>query len=176
MKLIAGVCAAMAISTVSLFASTYATATVDEQAQAPVRPQTGTEKVTPEAAAKARNLTEEITTVGCVRQWKPAPEDVTRVRDSGQPGMYLLTPIAASPARSVDLPTYLLTPTTAVNFAAHLDDKVEIVGVAQTAPLPPTVQETVNAPTRRPEERPSVQSMPRLTVKSLKKISDACPS
>ena len=176
MKLIAGVCAAVMISAVGVVGSASATPAADEQTQAPVRPQTGTEKVTPDAAAKARNLTEEITTVGCLRAWKPAPEDVTRTRGSRQPGMYLLTPIASTPTAATDLPTYLLTPTQTVNFAAHLDDKVEVVGVAQTAPMPPTVQEIVTAPTQRPEERPNAQSMPRLTVKSLKKISDGCPS
>jgi hypothetical protein len=166
MKLIAGACAAVAISSVTLLGQT----------QAPVRPQTGTEKVTPAAAAQARNLTEDITAVGCVREWKPAPEDVTRHPENKQLGMYLLTPVSSSPGASADMPTYLLTPTLNVNFAAHLNDKVEVVGVAQTAPLPPTVQETVTAPTMRPEERPSVQSLPRLTVRTLKKISDACPS
>jgi hypothetical protein len=166
MKLIAGACAAVALSATTLFA----------QAQAPVRPQTGTEKVTPAAAAQAGNLMEDITTVGCVREWKPAPDDPTKFPESRQPGMYLLTPVASNPRVSADLPTYLLTPTMNVNFAAHLNDKVEVVGVAQTAPLPPTVQETVTAPTMRPEERPSVQSLPRLTVRTLKKISDACPS
>ena len=175
MKLIAGVCAAMLISTVGLVASTH----FDAQAQAPVRPQTGTEKVTPDAAAKAKNLTEDITTVGCLRAWKPAPEDVTRQPTNDKPGVagvFLLTPLQTTPAASIDLPTYLLTPTQVVNFAQHLDDKGEVVGVAQTAPLPPTVQEIATAPTQRPENRPNVQSMPRLTVKSLKKISDSCPS
>lgn len=175
MTRVAGVCAAIMISAVGAMASSA----FDTQAQAPVRPQTGTEKVTPEAAAKAKNLTEDITTVGCLRAWKPAPEDVTKLpenREPGMAGMFLLTPIASSPTAAIDLPTYLLTPTQVVNFEQHLDDKVEVVGVAQTAPLPPTVQEIATAPTQRPENRPNVQSMPRLTVKSLKKISDSCPS
>lgn len=165
MRVIAGVCAAVAISTVSL----------SGQAQAPVRPQTGTEKVTPDAAARARNLSEEITTVGCVRAWKPAPGDPTKLPEP-RLGIYVLTPLASSPTVATDLPTYLLTPSQTVNFEAHLDDKVEVVGVAQTAPMPPTVQEIVTTPTQRPEERPNAQSMPRLTVKTLKKIADACPS
>ena len=146
MKFIAGLSAALAISTVSLLASTG-------QAQAPV----------------------EITFVGCVRAWKPAPPDVTRMPES-KIGMYVLTPLASSATVSADVPTYLLTPTQTVNFAAHLDDKVEVTGVPQPAPQRRTIGAIVGAPTPRPEEQPDVQSMPRLTVKSLKKLSDACPS
>jgi hypothetical protein len=171
------VCAAFAISSVGLLAPTYAAPTEGEQAQAPVRPQTGTEIVTPAAVANAKNLTEEITTVGCIRAWKPAPEDVTKLPDNNRPGVrgvFLLTPRHASPNTVNDLPTYLLTPTPSVNFVQHLDDTVEVVGVAQTAPLPPTVQELATAPPR-PENKPNAQSMPRLTVKSLRKVSDSCP-
>ena len=167
MKLIAGVCAAFAISTVGLLA----------QAQAPVRPQTGREVVTPAAAAAARNLTEEITTIGCVRAWKPAPEDVTKQPTNDRPGVagvFLLTPLQSSPNTVNDVPTYLLTPTQTVNFAQHLDDKVEVVGTAQTAPMPPTVQEIATAPPR-PENKPNAQAMPRLTVRSLRKVADSCP-
>jgi hypothetical protein len=174
MKVIAGLCAAIAISTVGVLGAATA-----GQAQAPVRTQKGTEKVTPTAASQAGNLTEEITAVGCLRAWKPAPEDVTKLpenREPGVAGMYLLTPLSSSPTASADLPTYVLTPTQVVNFFQHLDDKVEVVGVAQTAPLPPTVQDIATSPTQRPENRPNVQSMPRLTVKSMKKLSDTCPS
>ena len=167
MKFIAGVCAAMLISAVGLFA----------QAQAPVRPQTGTETVTPAAAANAKNLIEEITAIGCVRAWKPAPEDVTKQPTNDKPGVagvFLLTPMQSSPNTANDVPTYLLTPSQIVSFANHLDDKVEVVGTAQTAPMPPTVQEIATAPPR-PENKPNAQAMPRLTVKSLRKISDNCP-
>jgi len=146
MKFIAGLCAALAISTVSLLASAG-------QAQAPA----------------------EITYVGCVRAWKPAPPDVTKMPES-KIGMYVLTPIATSSTVVAEVPTYLLTPTQTVNFAAHLDDKVEVTGVAQPAPQRRTIGAIVGMPTPRPEEQPDVQSMPRLTVTSLKKISDACPS
>ena len=169
MKFIAGVCAAVAISTVGLFA----------QAQAPTQTRPGTEKVTPQIERDARNLTEEVTAVGCIRAWKPAPEDVTRQpenREPGMAGMFLLTPLASSPTAAIDLPTYLLTPSATANFQQHLDRKVEIVGVAQTAPMPPTVQEIATAPTQRPENRPNPQSFPRLTVKSIKKVADTCPS
>jgi hypothetical protein len=179
MKLIAGLCAAMAISTVGLYASTYSEATVDKQAQAPVQTRPGTETVTPEIAMRARNLAEEVTTVGCVRAWKPAPADVTRLpenREPGMAGMFVLTPLASNPTTATDLPTYLLTPSATVNFQQHLDRKVEVVGVAQTAPMPPTVQEIVTAPTQLPENRPNPQSLPRLTVRSMKKVSDSCPS
>lgn len=172
MKLIAGVCAAIAISTVGLYAS-------DKQAQAPVQTRPGTEKVTPQIAMTARNLTEEVTTVGCVRAWKPAPEDVTKLaenREPGMAGMFVLTPLASNPTTASDLPTYLLTPSATVNFQQHLDRKVEVVGVAQTAPMPPTVQEIVTAPTQLPENKPNPQALPRLTVRSMKKVSDTCPS
>jgi hypothetical protein len=89
-------------------------------------------------------------------------------------GIFLLTPLQANPATADDVPTYLLTPTQIVNFAAHLDDKVEVVGVAQTAPMPPTVQEIAVAPPR-PENKPNAQAMPRLTITSLRKVSDSCP-
>lgn len=169
MKFIAGVCAAMAISTVGLFA----------QAQAPMQTRPGTEKVTPQIERDAKNLTEEVTAVGCIRAWKPAPEDVTKQpenREPGMAGMFLLTPLASSPTAAIDLPTYLLTPSATANFQQHLDRKVEVVGVAQTAPMPPTVQEIATAPTQRPENRPNPQSFPRLTVKSIKKVADTCPS
>ena len=169
MKLIAGVCAAMAISTVGLVA----------EAQAPVQTRPGTERVTPQIAAAARNLTEEITAVGCVRAWKPAPEDVTRLpenREPGMAGMFVLAPLASNPTTAADVPTYLLTPSATANFQQLLDRKVEVVGVAQTAPMPPTVQEIVTAPTQLPENKPNPQSLPRLTVKTIKKVADSCPS
>jgi hypothetical protein len=148
MNFIAGLFAALAISAVSVIAS------VDQQAQA--RP-------------------DEITTIGCVRAWKPAPADVTKLPEIKQPGVFLLTPMASDPL-SADLPTYRLTPTLVFNFAAHLDDKVEIVGVPQSAPLRRTIGAIGGAPTARPEEHPDLQSMPRLTVRSFRKLSDACPS
>ena len=207
MKFIAGVCAAIAISAVGIGAATFAEATVARATfaeasasakatadktvarqapatpqlpptpQAPATPQAGTEKVTPPRQAMAKNLTEEITAVGCVRAWKPAPEDVTSQPNNHRPsvaGIFLLTPLQSSPTTVTDVPTYLLTPTQLVNFAAHLDDKVEVVGVAQAAPMPPTVQEIANTPPR-PENKPNAQAMPRLTITSFKKVSDSCP-
>jgi hypothetical protein len=155
MKRIAGLCTAVAISTVGLLASTYAEATVDAQGR------------------------EEVHAVGCVRAWKPAPQDVTRSpenREPGMSGMYVLTPLTSGPTVAGDLPTYLLTPSATVNFHQHLDRKVEVVGMAQTAPMPPTVREIVSAPTPRPEEKPNAQSFPRLTVKTIRKVADSCPS
>jgi hypothetical protein len=126
---------------------------------------------------RSQTVIQEITAVGCLRAWSPATADLTsHPENNKQLGTYLLTPMSTSPTLDTVLPTYLLTPTQVVNFAAHLDDKVEIVGVAQGASSPMTLQDAINAPTQRPEERPSVQGMPRLTVKSLRKISDACPS
>ena len=155
MKRIAGLCSAVAISTVGLLASTYAEATVDDQGR------------------------EEVHAVGCVRAWKPAPQDVTRLPENREPGMsgiYVLTPLASGPTVATDLPTYLLTPSATVNFHQHLDRKVEVVGMAQIAPMPPTVQEIVSAPTERPEEKPNAQSFPRLTVKTIRRVADSCPS
>lgn len=152
MKFIAGLCAAVTISTVSLLASSAADATMAQEARAPI----------------------EITYVGCLRAWKPAT-DVTRFPES-KLGMYVLTPIASSATVIAEVPTYLLSPSQVVNFAAHLDDKVEVTGVPQRAPQPRTIGAIVGAPTPRPEERPEVDSMPRLTVKTLRKLSDACPS
>lgn len=177
MKFIAGACAALAISAVGLLGAATTDAAVSQQSQAPVVRQPGTEKVTPAQQQQARNLVEEITAIGCIRAWKPAPEDVTKLADNdkqGVAGIFLLTPLSSGATVVNDLPTYLLTPTQVVNFAQHLDDKVEIVGTAQTAPMPPTVQEIASTPPR-PENKPNAQAMPRLTVKSLKKVSDSCP-
>lgn len=177
MKFIAGVCVAIAISAVGIVAQAPPTPQVPPTPQAPATPRAGTEQVTPQQHAMAKNLTAEIIAVGCLRAWKPAPEDATRMADSDKPGVagiFLLTPLQSSPSTVLDVPTYLLTPTQIVNFAQHLDDKVEVVGVAQTAPMPPTVQESASVPPR-PENKPYAQAMPRLTVKSLKKVSDSCP-
>ena len=178
MNFIAGACAAIAISAVGIVPATFAEATAPTQAQAPATQQPGTEKVTAQKREQAKNLTEEVTATGCIRAWKPAPEDVTKLAENREPGVagiFLLTPLASGPNATTDLPTYLLTPTQIVNFAQHVDDKVEVVGVAQTAPMPPTVQEIATAPTQRPENKPNTQAMPRLTIKSLKKVSDSCP-
>lgn len=173
----AGIGAALAIAVVAAVgASSITHASVDPQAQAPVQ-KPGTEKVTPKEEQQAKNLTEEITTVGCIRAWKPAPADVTKLpenREPGVAGVYLLTPLASSPTAAIDMPTYLLTPSATANFRQHLDRKVEIVGVAQTAPLPPTVQEIATLPTLRPENRQNADSYPRLTVKSIRKVGDSC--
>jgi hypothetical protein len=156
MKLIAGVCAAMAISTVGVMSTTYAEATIYEQARA-----------------------EEITAVGCVRAWKPAAADVTRLpenREPGMAGMFVLTPLASSPLSAVDVPTYLLTPSATVNYQQHLDRKVEVVGVPQAASPPSTARVIVITSTQLPENRPDVASLPQLTVRSMRRLSDTCPS
>ena len=156
MKFIAGVCAAMAISTVGLIGSIEAEATVDMQARA-----------------------QEITAVGCVRAWKPAAADVTKMpenREPGMAGMFLFTPLASSSVPAFELPTYLLTPSATVNFQQHLDRKVEVVGVPQPASPPTTVRVIVVTSTQQPENRPNVESFPRLTVRSMRRLSDSCPS
>ena len=177
MKFIAGVCVAIAISAVGMTADTFAEP-AGQQTQAPAAQRPGTETVNPQKQAQAKNLIEDVTLTGCVRQWKPAPEDVTKAPESREPGVagiFLFTTLPLGSTSSTDLPTYLLTPTQLVNFAQYLDDRVEVVGVTQAAPLPPTVQEIVTTPTLRPENTPNTQAMPRLTVRSLKKLSDSCP-
>ena len=140
-------------------------------------PQKPTEKVTPEAQAAAKNLIQTITTVGCIRLWKPATGDPTKMPPDRQPGIagvYLLTPTSSIPETEKDLPTYLLTPSATHSFSQYVGRKVEIMGTAQAAPLPPTVQEIANA-TPRPEEKPSTNGMPRLTVQTLKMVTENCP-
>ena len=94
MKFISGVCAAIAISAVGMVvtfaeASAFgmpdtpmatqapATPQAPPTPRAPATPQVVSEKVTPQQSM-AKNLTESVTAVGCVRAWKPAPEDVTK--------------------------------------------------------------------------------------------------
>lgn len=137
-----------------------------------------TEKVTPQSQAANKNLMQEISTVGCIRLWKPAPDDPTKTPADRQPGLagiYLLAPTASNPTAATDLPTYLLTPSGTLNFSQHVGHKVQITGTAQAAPLPPTVQELATAPTMRPEEKPSTNGMPRLTVTTMKMVSEGCP-
>lgn len=151
--------------------------TVLAQAQAPVQ-RPGIEKMTPQSQAAAKNLMEDVQTVGCIRLWMPAPKDPTKAPDNRQPGLagiYLLTPFATGPNTVTDLPTYVLTPSGTINYAQHVGHKVEITGTAQTAPLPPTVQEIANGPTMRPEEKPTTNGMPRLTVTTMKVVLDSCP-
>ncbi len=69
----------------------------------------------------------------------------------------------------------MLTPSATVNFWQMVGKEVTISGNAQTAPLPPTVQEIATAPTLRPEEKPTTNGMPRLTVTTLKVVKDSCP-
>jgi hypothetical protein len=161
---IAAIAAAMVAASATLFA----------QAQAPVTQKPGTEKPT----QANKNLIAEVTTTGCVRLWKPQPGDPTKMPDEHQPGLagvYLLTPLATNPTVSTDLPTYVLTPSATLNFFQMVGKEVTITGNAQTAPLPPTVQEIATAPTMRPEEKPTTNGMPRLTVTTLKVVKDSCP-
>ena len=155
MRLIVGLCAALAISTVSLMGATYATAVAEEQAQ------------------------QDITITGCVRAWQPASADVTKLpenREPGMAGMFVLTPLASGPTTATEVPSYLLTPSATANFQQHLDRKVEVVGVPQTAPAPPTGREIVPASTQLPENKPNLEALPRLTVRSIKRVADSCPS
>ncbi len=148
------------------------------QAQAPAPSSKGTEVLTAQGRADAKNLIEDVKTLGCIRLWKPAPDDLTKMPPDRQPGLagvYLLTPTYSNPTTESDLPTYILTPSATVNFSQHVGHKVEITGTAQTAPLPPTVQEIATAPTQRPENKPSTNGMPRLTVTTMKMVTESCP-
>ena len=152
-------------------------ATVLAQAQAPVTQKPGTETVTGQEKTNAKNLLQEVSTTGCIRLWKPAPDDPTKMPPDRQPGLagvYLLTPLASSPSTEKDLPTYLLTPSATQSFSQHVGHQVAITGMAQTAPMPPTVQE-IATPTERPENKPSTNGMPRLTVTTMKMVSESCP-
>jgi hypothetical protein len=136
------------------------------------------QKVTPQEHAAAKNLIQDVQVMGCIRLWKPAPDDPKQMAPDRQPGLagvYLLTPTASSPTTAADMPTYLLTPSATQNFSQHVGHKVEVTGSAQAAPLPPTVQEIVTAPTMRPENKPSTNGMPRLTVTTMKMVTESCP-
>jgi hypothetical protein len=123
---------------------------------------------------KAKNLMQDVVKIGCLRAWQPGPQDTTKMPTKVL-GTYVLTPISADPAKATaDLPTYVLIGGSTVNFGMHLDHKVEISGVETAAQMPPTVQETVAAPTQKPESKPDIKSMPSLTVRGLKMISNVC--
>ena len=165
-RFIGAVIVALAISAVALSGQTQGT------------PRPATEKITPQAQAAANNLMQDVTTIGCIRLWKPAPDDPTKMPPDRQPGLagiYLLTPLAASPTTVTDLPTYLLTPSATLNFSQQVGHRVEIAGTAQPAPIPLTPQEMVTAPTMRPEEKPSTNGMPRLTVTTMRRVAEGCP-
>ena len=128
------------------------------------------------AQSAAKNLIQPVTAQGCIRLWRPAPDDPTKMAIARQPGLagvYLLTPVASTPATDVDLPTYVLTPSAMLSFSQHVGHRVEVTGTAQAAPLPPTVQDIANAP--RPESKASTNGMPRLTVTTMKMVTESCP-
>lgn len=120
----------------------------------------------------------DVSVVGCIRLWKPAPDDPTKMPPDRQPGLagvYLLTPLASNPASPIDLPTYVLTPSGTLNFSQHVGHQVEITGSAQPASAPASGQQTAAAPALRPENKPSTNGMPRLTVTTMKRVSESCP-
>lgn len=148
------------------------------QAHAPAPSSRGTEVFTVQGRVAAKNLIEDVKTVGCIRLWKPAPADPTRMPPDRQPGLagvYLLTPLASNSTSATDLPTYLLTPSATLSFSQHVGHQVEITGAAQAAALPPTGREIATAPTPRPENKPSTNGMPRLTVTTMKMVAESCP-
>jgi hypothetical protein len=141
--------------------------------QAPQAPKPQTEAAA--AQPQAKNLMQDVTRVGCLKAWQPGPADAATDARPPKASAYVLTPINADPVKkSVDLPTYLLVGGSTVNFAAHQNHKVEIAGVEQAAAMPQTVQETVNAPMKNPENKSDTKTMPTLTVRSLKMISATC--
>jgi len=156
-------------------AMAIASTALSGQAQTPTRP--GTVTVTPQSQAAAKNLVQEVSTQGCIRLWKPQPDDPTKMPPDRQPGLagvYLLTPVSTGANVVTDLPTYVLTPSGTINFSQHVGHKVMITGNAQAAPMPPTVQE-IATPPARPEEKASTNGMPRLTVTTFKMVTESCP-
>lgn len=120
----------------------------------------------------------DVNAVGCIRLWQPAPADPTKMPPDRQPGLagvYLLTPLASDPLVPSDLPTYVLTPSGTLNFSQHVGHQVEIVGAAQPATAPPVVPPAARGPALRPENKPSTNGMPRLTVTTMKMVSESCP-
>jgi hypothetical protein len=166
MNMIATTCAGLIVS--ALLGQTPPPAP-QPQAQKP-----DTKRVTPEVQAKPRTELLNVTTIGCLKAWQPAPADATRMPEP-KVGTYVLTPLHSDPSRASDLPTYVLVGGSTVNFTAHVNHKVEISGVEAVAQLPPTQQESAAAPPVRPENKPDARTMPSLTVQSLKMISTACP-
>ena len=127
-----------------------------------------------QAPEKPRNAIQDVSTVGCIRLWRPAPADPKQMPPDRQPGIagiYLLTPLATTANSLIDVPTYVLTPSATHNFWQNMDRKVEITGSAQAAPAPPTIPSV----TARPENKPNLDSLPRLTVRTLKMVGDTCP-
>jgi hypothetical protein len=145
-------------------------------AQAPQPPQEAKPQTeTAAAQPQAKNLMQEVTRVGCLKAWQPGPADAATDVRPPKAGAFVLTPINADPVKkNVDLPTYVLVGGATINFAAHQNHKVEIAGVEQAAAMPQTVQETVNAPMKNPENKSDAKTMPTLTVRSLKMISAQC--
>lgn len=165
-RFISAVVTAVAISGAALAAQVYD--------PGPAKP--GTQKITPQAQSAAKSLIQEISTVGCIRLWRPAPDDPTKMPPDRQPGLagvYLLTPIASN-ASATDLPTYLLTPSASQNYSQHVGHQMSVTGTAQSAP-PPTVQAIATAPTQRPENKTTTNGMPRLTVTAMKLVTESCP-
>ena len=158
-------------------ALTLAGATLLAQTQAPTAQKPGTETLTPQTKSDAKNLIQQVSTTGCVRLWQPQPDDPTRMPPDRQPGLagiYLLTPLSSNPATEA-LPTYVLTPSATLSFSQHIGHEVTIMGTAQAAPLPQTVQEIATAPTMRPENKPSTNGMPRLTAQTMTMVKESCP-
>lgn len=160
--------AAVVLTSAALFAQ--------GQAQPAAKP--GVEILTPQKQSAAKNLLQDVSATGCIRLWQPQPDDPTKMPADRQPGLagvYLLTPLASNPSTQADMPTYVLTPSATLSFSQHVGHQVTITGTSQAAPLPPTVQESVNAPTLRPENKPTTNGLPRLTASTLAMVAETCP-
>ena len=130
------------------------------------------------ASLVAQGQMKDVSAVGCIRLWQPAPADPTKMPSDRQPGLagvYLLTPLASNPTSPMDLPTYVLTPSGTLNFSQHVGRQVEIVGAAQPALAAPPARPAGSGPAVRPENKPSTIGMPRLTVTTLKMVGESCP-
>lgn len=127
--------------------------------------------------AQAPTANGTVTTSGCIRLWKPAPDDPTKMppdRQPGQAGSYLLTPMASTGTTKTDLPTYLLTPSATLTFSQHIGHQVEITGTVQAA-VSSEVEDAPTAPTLRPENKAKIDGLLRLTATTLKMVGDSCP-
>lgn len=146
-------------------------AALSSQPKPPPTPRADTASARP----PAQDLRQAVTRVGCLTAWQPGEADATKSAQAATTGTYVLTPINVNAVKATeDLPTYVLVGEAAVNFGAHLNHEVEIAGVEHAAMMPPTVQETVNAPSLKAGNTPATTAMPSLTVRSLKTLSTTC--
>lgn len=148
-----------------------------------------------------------LTVTGCLKTWDTSA--TTPAADVAAPGVtagapagavatrFMLSNVeAVSDAPGATTPAaghamvsrhYLLTAEATINLASHLNHKVQVTGLAQSAkrnlfspvPTPSDPSEgdlTVPAPPSTPEAPADLMSLiPTFTVKALKMVADSCP-